>query len=48
MANAILKYYSNRDMIIDHSTNNLKLAKDITIKTKACIDVLFKNNKRKM
>ena len=42
LANAIIKYYNQPEKIEEHSENNLISAKNITSKTLACLDVLFK------
>lgn len=42
LANAIVKYYNQPEKLREHSENNLVSAKNITNKTLACLDVLFK------
>lgn len=44
MANAIIKYFYNRNLIVEHGNNNIEFSKYITTKTKACIDVIFKGS----
>jgi glycosyltransferase involved in cell wall biosynthesis len=43
LANAIIKYHNNPKKLEEHSRNNLISAKNITNKTLACLDVLFKD-----
>lgn len=42
LARAILKYYYDKELLKIHSKNNLKCANDITNKTYASLDVLFR------
>lgn len=43
IADAIMKYFLNRELITLHGKNNFDLSAEITKKTRACIDVIFKN-----
>jgi len=42
MANAIIKYFLDKNLVIEHGKNNIELSNRITMKAKACIDVIFK------
>lgn len=42
MANAIINYFINRNLVLEHGKNNIELSNYITMKTKACMDVIFK------